>query len=143
MSLDDTQFTREPDFRDLPGFKEFVGTMLEDAQLSEADEACTEEREERDCGTIYTLPQETYDTMRAKWILFTGVAGRLLAEAGDDYSMEQAGSDLWMTWAGHGVGFRDRDLGATGEQLDLAAVKVLGVYNPSPMLGDAGKVYLA
>lgn len=43
----------------------------------------------------------------------------LLEEAinAEGYSIEQAGSDFWLTRNGHGTGFWDRGLGTVGEAL--------------------------
>lgn len=55
------------------------------------------------------------------------------------YDMEQAGRDFWFTRCGHGVGFWDRGLGATGEELSEIARKF---GNRDMVLGDDKKVYV-
>ena len=53
--------------------------------------------------------------------------------------MEQAGRDFWFTRCGHGVGFWDRGLGATGDELSEIARKF---GNRDMVLGDDKKVYV-
>ena len=51
----------------------------------------------------------------------------------------QNGHDFWLTRNGHGAGFRDRDYGAVGERLSLAA-RAFGEANL--YVGDDGLLYL-
>ena len=55
------------------------------------------------------------------------------------YDMEQAGRDFWFTRCGHGVGFWDRGLGSTGDELSEIARKF---GNRDMVLGDDKKVYV-
>lgn len=57
-----------------------------------------------------------------------------------EYDAEQAGRDLWFTRNGHGAGFWDRDLGATGERLSNHA---RGLGSVDLYRGDDGLLYLA
>lgn len=54
------------------------------------------------------------------------------------YDEERAGHDFWLTRNGHGAGFWDRGLGATGETLSDAARSCgsIDLY-----IGDDGQVY--
>lgn len=57
---------------------------------------------------------------------FKAVAALPLAHAYahfPDYGQAQAGRDFWFTRNGHGVGFRDRGLGAVGDDLSRDARK--------------------
>lgn len=53
---------------------------------------------------------------------------------------ECAGHDFWLTRAGHGVGFWDRDLGELGDRLTGACEQF---KNVEAYLGDDLKVYLS
>ncbi len=52
---------------------------------------------------------------------------------------ECLGHDLWLTSAGHGVGFWDRGLGELGDRL----TKACGQYKKDAYLGDDCFVYLS
>lgn len=54
------------------------------------------------------------------------------------YGPDQAGHDFWLTRNGHGAGFWDRNLGATGERLTKSA-HTFGEL--SPYVGDDGLIY--
>lgn len=66
----------------------------------------------------------------------------------DGYSWSRAGHDLWMTRAGHGVGFWDRDaLGPIGDQLTTAVdqwnqKQGYGLHHPEPYIGDDGRIHV-
>lgn len=56
-----------------------------------------------------------------------------------DYDEDQAGGDFFLTRNGHGAGFWDRDLGASGEALSQAA----RAYGECDLYrGDDGRLYL-
>ena len=135
---------RDTDFRVWKGFRAYLATMLEDAQLREADEACMDEREPYDFGTVYTLSDEAYTSSLADWRQFVAANSDLVdaAAARDGYSHDSVGSDFWMTRAGHGTGFWDRsELGTElGEALTAACdpFRSIDCY-----VGNDGKVYVA
>ena len=58
----------------------------------------------------------------------------------EDYSLERAGTDFWLSRNGHGSGFWDRGLKVAGERLDQAAK---GFGSCDLYLGDDGKVYVS
>jgi len=120
----------------------FVATMLEDMQLAENDEACTEEREPRDVGTIYTIPQATFDRIRADCDLFQRIAADDLTAAFDSgtcYGRDSAGADFYLTRVGHGAGYWDRGLGDIGDRLTAHAVDFRAF---EPYVGDDEQVHL-
>jgi hypothetical protein len=132
-----------------PMVEGFLSTLLEDLQHSESDEACTEDREARDTGTIYDCPDSTFRAAVAECESFVaGLAkdshGRngldlALDYAPNGYTLEAAGSDLYLERAGHGAGFRDRGLGRAGAWLSD------GVDSRSSLeahLGDDGRAYI-
>jgi len=143
---------READFRRLPILRDYVATMLEDLQFTEADEACGEGREERDTGTIYTLPGETFarclaDVERfasecaadieAAQELVPGEEGLRYAH-GRYMDSDRIGSTLWLARAGSGVTFTDDGNAPCLERLaEWARANSI----ESPYFGDDGKVY--
>ena len=147
--------SRRADFRACPILEDYLATMLQDLQLSEADEACTEGREERDTGTIYTLPEEAYQASRRDVVAFYAAnradieaAGELVpGEEGLRYGRhymtpERVGSTLWLARSGSGVSFvDDATPGEPGclSRLDAAAA---GMTRAEPYLGDDGRVYI-
>ena len=56
---------------------------------------------------------------------------------------ECLGHDLWLTSAGHGVGFWDRGLGELGERLTAACSYVRPYAHREIYLGDDDLIYLA
>lgn len=55
-----------------------------------------------------------------------------------DMELEQIGHDFWLTRNGHGAGFWDRNLGATGDKLSELAQVYGEVYL---YIGDNGLIY--
>lgn len=133
----------------------FLSVMLQDMQFSENDEATTEEREPRDVGTIWTVPDSTFRACLMECADFRlAISDHLAAVpdgalAGldlDGYGIaEQLGSDLYLERAGHGAGFRDRDswsddrdeCNAIGEALSGLVHSGFESY-----LGDDGQAYI-
>jgi hypothetical protein len=122
----------------------FLSTLLQDLQHREADDACMEGRAERDVGTIYDCPDETLADVLRECDAFREAMLRdpIVRDLLDDgYAMHPIGSDLYLERAGHGAGFRDRDIWsrAQGERLsDLVSSRAsLDAY-----LGDDGKAYI-
>lgn len=133
--------------------EDFVSTALQDLQLSESDEACGEEREARDSGTIYTLDARTFDSMRRTVEAFRADCGPHIDAAldlepgttGREYGMgeltdERIGSTLWLAVTGTGVTFTDDgDAPCLVAMADWArSHHVEGLY-----FGDNGGVYLS
>ncbi|MEG3175813.1 hypothetical protein U1872_06195 [Sphingomonas sp. RB3P16] len=147
-----TEAERKAEFRRLPILSDYLATALQDAQYSEADDACSAEREERDTGTIYTLSDSDFAAAVADVERFLAApvsdngasAGELLDlifyDVGSTYSTAQAGCDLWLTRNGHGAGFWDRGLGKAGDLLTEAAAALGSI---DPYFGDDGKFYLS
>ncbi|WP_141237105.1 hypothetical protein [Sphingopyxis sp. GW247-27LB] len=136
----------------------FLSTMLQDAQYREADEACSEEREARDTGTIYDCPDATLRAVIAECDQFITAARAV--NVTDDVNLatfcnqawnhvrKQIGSDLYLERAGHGAGFRDRDIWACDDR-DLnrrigRALSDLVARHPSleTYVGDDGALYI-
>ena len=149
--MSDTETARNLDFKRYPGLSDYVACALQDLQLSESDESCTDDREERDSGTIYTLTQVTYDAMRDHWVRFaTDCAAHI--EVATDYNpgnnphaaqavtIERIGSTYWLAQCGSGVTFTDDgDAPCLQAMADYASAHSL----PSLYFGDNGKVYLS
>lgn len=149
------EIARNADFKAYPILREYVSTMLQDLQFSEADEACTEEREECDTGTIYTLREDTYQRCKADCIAFMADNAEAIEQAlelvpgeeglryGRDYmTYDRIGYYFYMERVGHGVGFMDD--GTPGEAGCLTrlseAAGAASYFEPS--LGDDGEVYI-
>lgn len=147
-----TEQERNAVFQASPMVRGFLATLLEDLQHSESDEACTEGREARDTGTIYTCPDSTFRAVVADCESFVAALARdghgrnaldlALDYAPNGYSLEQAGSDLYLERAGHGAGFRDRGLGRAGAWLSDGVDSAFGVANLEAYLGDDGQAYI-
>lgn len=154
-----TDALRTKTFLARPMVMGFLSTLLEDLQLSENEEACTEEREARDTGTIYSCPDSTFRAAVAECDAFESACrnapvsrngqsvdiGTLCRES-LFYVKARIGSDLYLERAGHGAGFRDRDIWsddreenkAIGEALsDVVSGTGLETY-----LGDDGEAYI-
>lgn len=90
--------------------------------------------------SIEDIDPDTLVQMRLDCKDFQESSARLLAQAyaTGHYDESQAGHDFWLTRNGHGAGFWDRGLGATGEALtrDAKAHGSVDLY-----VGDDGKVY--
>ncbi len=131
---------------------DFVATALQDAQLREADEACSEDREARDTGTIYTLRRETFDKLRNIVKRFEDEMPQSIEAAlelepkgeGYEYAKQpltrsRIGSTLWLAVTGSGVTFTD-----DGCAVSLVAMAEWARANHSEglYLGDDGELYL-
>ena len=112
--------SRKADFRACPILADFIATMLQDLQYTEADNACEEEREEGDTGTIYTLAEDVYQTCKRLCEEFMVANAEAIEEAldlepGSDglrytanyISHERIGSTFYMQLVGHGISFTD------------------------------------
>lgn len=144
---------RRADFTACPILADYIATMLQDLQLSEADEACTEEREARDSGTIYTLPDSEYARCKADCVEFMEANARWITRAidlepGEDglkygrdhFSYARIGYYFYMVRVGHGVSFTDDG--------DDQSLQIMNDYSRTRRIegayfGDDGKVYLA
>jgi len=111
---------RKADFQACPILADFIATMLQDLQYSEADAASEEEREEGDTGTIYTLAEPIYQTCKNLCEGFMArnadaieaaldlVPGEPGLQYGRNYiTHESIGSTFYMLFVGHGVSFTD------------------------------------
>jgi hypothetical protein len=148
---------REAAFKACPMARDFLATLLQDAQLSEADEACSDEREARDSGTIYDCPDSTFRAAVADCEAFLAAIRLHLATVPDGalagldlanrYTLAQMGSDLYLERAGHGAGFRDRDTWSDDSDENRAIGEALSdlVESRSSLesyFGDDGRVYI-
>ena len=146
---------RNADFRAYPGFSDYLACMLQDLQYREMDESCTDEREERDSGTIYTLTDDTYQAMFDTYRDFSDQCRDAIAQAvnlvpGEDglryasdryMTHERIGSTLWLAQCGSGVGFTD-----DGDAPCLVTLDAWACSDGLPrdvFFGDDGKVYLS
>lgn len=143
---------RRTDFAKHGGLDSYISIALECMQLSENDEACSDGRDARDTGTIYTLTQSTYETLKAHWLAFVTDCAAHIADAldlvpGDDglrytdirVSIDGLAGTYWLAQTGSGVDFTDDgDAPALQAMADYAdAHSVEGLY-----FGDNGKVYI-
>lgn len=76
---------------------------------------------ERDCAAFITKAE--------KPLADAYEAGTRVRGCPQNYGESDAGRDFWFTRNGHGVGFWDRELGETGDQLSAIAEK-FGEVNP-------------
>jgi hypothetical protein len=118
----------------------FIATMLQDLDLTtqeETGESPNTAREDIDPDTLRGLLAELRGFFIENESLIRPEA---CMRPGD--VVEAAGSDLYMTRVGHGVGFWDSTCWASpeGDLLDKAA-KAMGHFEGA-YLGDDGKVYL-
>lgn len=143
---------RKADFKACPILQDYIATMLQDLQLSENDDACTENREPRDTGTIYTLPDETYQKCKADCVAFYNANSEAIDQAidlepgepglqyarGNYMTLERIAHYFYMVRVGHGVNFTDDGDHWSLEHLALAAHRFnhFDVY-----FGDDGRVY--
>jgi hypothetical protein len=98
----------------------FLGTLLQAVQLRENEEACTEEREERNVEASPALKTAcnkllaAFITRCGSFISAGAFDGPFPALSYVDHHdltyafAETIGSDLYMELSGHGVGFKDR-----------------------------------
>jgi hypothetical protein len=147
-----TEDERKAAFKACPILADYLATMLQDVQLSEADEACEEEREERDAGTIYTVPDSIFDQARELCESFYADNRQAIEEAlelvpGEDglrfaggryVTLERIGSTLYLASVGHGVTFTDDGNAPCLERLADAA---RALRRESPYFGDDGRLY--
>lgn len=106
----------------------FWGVALEDAQLSENNSACMDDREPEQ---FYGEPAAEYcpkyraaiDSIcaQAEPVLRELDLNRFPRDKGESNLSHTFGSDLYMTSHGHGVGFWDGDWGPAGDALDELA----------------------
>lgn len=125
----------------------FLGVLLEDLQMSENEEACNEEREARDCGTIWTAPESTVSYAIEACRNFESAIHRdneLVAAV--EMNADQAGSDLYMVMRGHGVGFADRDCWNADRDTNASIAERLSALVKSSSLetyiGDDSRAYV-
>jgi hypothetical protein len=148
-----TETERNAAFRACPILRDYVSTMLQDLQLSEADEACTEGREALDAGTIYTLGDDEFNACRRSCERFMSENAEAIAQAlelepgeegleyGRDYiGHDRIGSTFYLTRVGHGVAATDDGNAPCLKSLADAA-RSFG-YMEGAYFGDDGRVYL-
>lgn len=156
MGMSDTESYRKGLFKACPGFSDFVAVALQDLQLSENEEACTEEREARDSGSIYesTLTGEAFEQLRQIYTAFrrenaAHIEALTNAQPGDSgfeylkrperLTNEGLGSTFWLALTGTGVTFTDDGSHPSLEALSeyAAALYCEGLY-----FGDSGRVHV-
>lgn len=140
-------------FAACPILESYVATILEDLQHSESDEACTEGREPRDSGTVYTLPDSEFEKCRASCERFAAENAETIAEAlelepgrygrGNYMTADRIGYYFYMMRVGHGVSFSDDYTPGTPACIARLcdAARNFG-YMESAYFGDDGRVYL-
>jgi hypothetical protein len=139
-------------FAAYPTLSNFIATGLQDAQLTENDEACSDEREARDSSTIYTLQDSAFCKCVAIVTRFERECAQAIAEAmelspegeGFEYARdymtaERIGSTLWLAITGSGVGFLDDGNAPCLVRLDQWATEQ---YCEGFYFDDDGEMYL-
>jgi hypothetical protein len=145
---------RNADFKACPILSDYIATMLSDLQFREMDEACTDDREERDTGTIYTLNDSLYAKCKADCEAFMADNATAIEEAlalvpgeeglryGRDYmTYDRIGYYFYMSRVGHGVGFTDDAVPGESECLAALEKAARDAAHFEPYLGDDGEVY--
>jgi hypothetical protein len=149
-----SEIERKAAFSAKPMAESFLATLLEDAQLSENEEAFSEEREARDVGTIYDCPGDLFKLALDECEAFGLDIALALARVPDGalvgldrdcrHTAAQLGSDLYLERAGHGAGFRDRDTWSEDRDECRAIGEALSGLVRTGLettLGDDGKLY--
>lgn len=150
--LTEAERVREAAFKACPILRDYLATMLQDCQLTEGEEACTEEREERDAGTIYSVPDSLFERAKADCESFYSDNREAIEEAlelvpGEDglryangryMTAERIGSTLYLASVGTGVTFTDDGDAPCLQRLAEAARKL---NRESPYFGDDGQLY--
>ncbi len=154
-TVESIEASRRADFKACPILEDYIATMLEDLQFREADQACEEEREQVDTGTIYDLTESTYAKCKADCEAFyrdqfLNINAALDLTPGEEgmrygktpFTFGRVGYYFYMTRVGAGVSFTDD--GTPGEaaclsELDAAAraFRSFDAY-----IGDDGEVYI-
>lgn len=116
----------------------FTATMLEDLQHTENDEALAEGREARNIDRVAGESGERIGHIVAD---FLARAEPYLAPSNYSltYDLYVIGSDLYLTAAGHGVGFWDRP-----EKINRRDGEIISSFVPriETIVGDDGLAYL-
>lgn len=152
---------RKAVFSTVPILADFISVMLQDLQHTESDESCTDEREQRDTGTIYDCPSETFQTCQTYCERFMAECAddiETVLDAGDSndsdwlrangfeylrnperFTHGGIGSTLYLASVGHGVTFTDDGNAPCLERLaQWARDNRFG----EPYLGDDSRVYI-
>lgn len=147
---------RKADFRAIPILESYVATLLEDLQHNENESACMEDREPRDSGTVYSLPDSEYQKCKRSCERFMRENAEAIAEAlelvpgeeglryGREYmTHDRIGYYFYMERVGHGVSFTDD--GTPGEAHCLSRLREAANnfgYCEGGHFGDDGRVYI-
>lgn len=138
-------------FNACPILESYLATALSDLQFSENDNACEDNREARDTGTIYDCPDETFQRAVNDCATFMGAMRRWIQRAldlepGEDglpygrdhFTHDRIGYYFYMQRVGHGVGFTD-----DGDDQSLQIMADYCRVNPTEglYLGDDGAAY--
>ncbi len=115
--------------------EEFLGSYYEAALWSSVDD----NDEPMDSNySISDISPESQEKAQKDSLAFLNQNMDTLDSISDNYSIEQAGHDFWLTRVGHGAGFWDRGLGEAGDTL-TASSKEFG--NVDIVVGDDGQLY--
>ncbi len=142
---------RRAAFNACPILADYLATALQDLQYSEMDAACTEERDERDTGTVYNCPDETFTKAKIHCQTFmrdcaSHIEAALELEPGeagfrygqDWLSWPHIGATFYLATVGSGVTFTDNGDAPCLEAMAQYARKNWG---EGLYLGDDGKAY--
>lgn len=154
MTLTVQEQQRRAAFKAVPILAGYLVTALEDLQYTESDEACTESRDARDTGTIYTVSDDALQWAERYCVRFMTECAEHIdavryAHPGDDgfeylrnperLTDDGIGSTLYLASVGHGVTFTD-----DGNHPALEAMSDwvrLNGNGEGLYMGDDGKVY--
>ncbi len=103
-----------------------------------AESANTTDSDDRSIGDVAELSDDARATMESECKEFYDSQTTHLEQAYDSRDDEHLGHDFWLSRNGHGTGFWDRGLGATGDTLHDAA-KQAGQRDL--YIGDDGRIY--
>lgn len=147
----DVELTRNVAMQDCPILRGYLSTALQDTQFRENDDACEEERQPHDVGTIYTVSDDIFQRAYRDCTEFLQAARDAIsshigiAEI-EGYTNEQCGADFWLTRNGHGAGFWDRSalMDVYGHNIGEALTALVGWRTQWPEIdfyfGDDGNL---
>ena len=146
--MTDTETQRARAFNAFPVLRGFLSCALQDAQFTESDEACEQERDEYDTGTIYDCSESVFNwavdyCTRFMCECATDIAAALetdhSARIADIY--EAIGATLYLTCVGHGVSFTDDSTAHHAPHLERLEQWAFDNRQESPYFGDDGTLY--
>lgn len=144
----DTETQRTSAFAAIPVLRGFLACALQDAQYTESDEACEQERDEYDTGTIYDCSESVFEWARdycARFMAECAIDIAAALETGHSARIagthEAIGATLYLTCVGHGVSFTDDSTAHHAPHLERLEQWASDNRQESPYFGDDGALY--